>query len=280
MRASAKTKSSPSSDERVAEGGADNNSTRMKMMRNSIASSETPSLIIGINASKDKPVMCNSVASSEKPSLATGINAEGKPVKATLRKQFQPSATNPLLIGIRGNWYDVTSFVPHHPGGDILLDFAGQDATPQFIAYHDEKMVLKSRKPVGRYDYKAADKMDEDWLKLNDKYEKLGYFKTPLPFVLSRFAILLGFLTASLTCVCSYLQSPNLLVLITGSVFLAGVWQQSGKNRNLVCSSHEQYHLTATPFQQVSSCTIPCTTTYFTLARLTKAWVGFSATSF
>jgi delta8-fatty-acid desaturase len=181
-------------------------------------------------------MMNNSTSSSEKLTLAPGINAEGNPVKDTLRKQIQSSAANPLLIGIRGKWYDVTSFVPHHPGGDILLDFVGQDATSQFIAYHDEKTVLKVRKPAGTYDYKPADEMDEEWLKLNDKYEKLGYFETPLSFVLSRVAILLGFLAASLTCVHLHLQSPNWLMLITGSIFLAGVWQQSGK-KTLVCYS-------------------------------------------
>jgi Cytochrome b5-like Heme/Steroid binding domain len=139
----------------------------------------------------------------------------------------------PLVIGIRGNWYDVTEYLSHHPGGDVLLDFAGRDATAEFLAYHDAKKVLQYRKPIGTYPFDeeapGGDKIQGDWLKLYDKYEQFGYNRTPRSFIASRFAIVFGFLSASLFCVRMYLQSANALVLLMASLFLAGFWQQSGK---------------------------------------------------
>jgi len=65
--------------------------------------------------------------------------------------KFRPvPPEGPVLVGVRGNWYDITKYVPNHPGGDILLEFAGRDATAQFVAYHSDK-VLKHWKPVGSY---------------------------------------------------------------------------------------------------------------------------------
>ncbi len=58
----------------------------------------------------------------------------------------------PLLVGVRGDWYDVTNFLPYHPGGDVILEFVGRDATAQFMAYHSPR-VLANRKPVGNYDF-------------------------------------------------------------------------------------------------------------------------------
>ena len=76
--------------------------------------------------------------------------------------------------------------------------------------------------------------MQGDWLKLYDKYEELGYNKTPMTFIVSCFAIIFGFLIVSLSCVWWYLQTPCPLVLIVGSVCLAGFWQQCGKSYSIV----------------------------------------------
>ena len=50
------------------------------------------------------------------------------------------------LIGYRGQWYDVTSFVKHHPGGEVIEKFVGQDATCAIESMHKFD-VLSNRKP-------------------------------------------------------------------------------------------------------------------------------------
>ena len=52
----------------------------------------------------------------------------------------------PKLIGIDGRWYDVTKFVSKHPGGKVILEYVGRDASAIFHAYHDSDRVLKLRK--------------------------------------------------------------------------------------------------------------------------------------
>ena len=45
-----------------------------------------------------------------------------------------------VIIG--GNVYDVTSFLPDHPGGkNAVLLFAGKDATEEFDMLHDRKVI-------------------------------------------------------------------------------------------------------------------------------------------
>ena len=40
--------------------------------------------------------------------------------------------------------YDVTSFLPDHPGGKkAILTFAGRDATEEFDMLHDRKVLTK-----------------------------------------------------------------------------------------------------------------------------------------
>ena len=39
-------------------------------------------------------------------------------------------------VVIHGKVYDLTAFVPKHPGGDIIMDGAGGDCTPMWESYH------------------------------------------------------------------------------------------------------------------------------------------------
>jgi cytochrome b involved in lipid metabolism len=45
---------------------------------------------------------------------------------------------------IAGNVYDVTKFLPDHPGGSrAILLFAGKDATEEFDMLHDRRVINK-----------------------------------------------------------------------------------------------------------------------------------------
>ena len=52
----------------------------------------------------------------------------------------------PKLIGYRGYWYDISTFIPHHPGGEVIEKFIGQDATCVIDSMHKYN-VLEKRKP-------------------------------------------------------------------------------------------------------------------------------------
>ena len=55
-------------------------------------------------------------------------------------------------ISIERNVYDITSYVQRHPGGMIIMDFAGKEGTNAFFKYHswvNHKYILKN-KLIGR----------------------------------------------------------------------------------------------------------------------------------
>lgn len=197
--------------------------------------------------------MCNPLTSlGDAPSSSTkkgassfvpGRAADGAPIMNSQRPATVDVITDsekkqPLLVGVRGDWYDVTNFLPYHPGGDVILEFVGRDATAQFMAYHSPR-VLANRKPVGTYDFDKAkpggEVMQGDWMRLSDKYEQLGYYDTPLWFVWSRVAIIATFLSATLACVHVYTHGMlgewvSRMVFVVGAICLAGFWQQSGNS--------------------------------------------------
>lgn len=49
-------------------------------------------------------------------------------------------------VVIHGKVYDLTNFVPVHPGGEIIYDGAGGDCTPMWESYHPLKLA-KSKPP-------------------------------------------------------------------------------------------------------------------------------------
>ena len=189
---------------------------------------------------------CLFIQKKDASSFVPGRAADGAPIANSQRPAAPTVDTitaqdnetkQALLVGVRGNWYDITNFLPYHPGGDVILEFVGRDATAQFMAYHNPR-VLAKRKPVGTYDFDkgkpGGEVMQGDWMALSEKYEQLGYYDTPLWFVWSRFAIIAAFLSATLACVYMYThgmlgECMSRMVFVVGAICLAGFWQQSGK---------------------------------------------------
>ena len=71
-------------------------------------------------------------------------------------------------ISIKGNVYDVTSYLDSHPGGrDILLDYSGKDCTEEFedIGHSKSAIVLLNDHLVGKI-------TDEDKKKILEKSQK------------------------------------------------------------------------------------------------------------
>ena len=60
-----------------------------------------------------------------------------------VRVQSILKARGRVLLAIKGMWYDVTDFMPEHPGGEAILRAASMqpDATPNFLAVHDANLL-------------------------------------------------------------------------------------------------------------------------------------------
>ena len=68
---------------------------------------------------------------------------------ATNKQSDDQNYIDRQCIGIDGYWYDITKFIPFHPGGDVIKQFVGKDASAVFHAFHKDS-VLKHRRPCGK----------------------------------------------------------------------------------------------------------------------------------
>ncbi|XP_067945133.1 uncharacterized protein [Watersipora subatra] len=130
------------------------------------------------------------------------------------------------LIGIDGYWYDVTNFIPYHPGGDVIREFVGKDASAVFHAFH-KQTVLKHRKPYGTIEVAKQDhsKIGQAFTDLRIFFEKEGYFETDHFWYAKKF-----FITFVLFVICLYcsIVHADSNVRYVGAFALAAFWQQCG----------------------------------------------------
>jgi len=62
----------------------------------------------------------------------------------TLEEIAKHNKENDCWVIIDGSVYDLTSFLPDHPGGKkAVMTFAGRDATEEFDMLHDRKVITK-----------------------------------------------------------------------------------------------------------------------------------------
>mmetsp|Transcript_19611 Transcript_19611/g.36052 ORF Transcript_19611/g.36052 Transcript_19611/m.36052 type:complete len:239 (+) Transcript_19611:4044-4760(+) len=62
--------------------------------------------------------------------------ARDGPAGMTKEEVAQHNKAGDVWIVIKGKVYDITQYVPYHPGGDIILTAAGSDGTTLFMEYH------------------------------------------------------------------------------------------------------------------------------------------------
>ncbi|XP_066272249.1 uncharacterized protein [Branchiostoma lanceolatum] len=139
-------------------------------------------------------------------------------------------AADRKVVGVAGKWYDVTTFVDRHPGGDVLKYFLNKDATDVFRSSHPVSGVsekyLKSLKVVGTYKYDFdADPFNQDMRGLYERLLKEGYYKTNLWWYARKVAVCGLIFAAMLWLVVGFQQT---WVHCLAGVLLAIFWQQIG----------------------------------------------------
>ncbi|KAL3937165.1 MAG: hypothetical protein SGARI_002260 [Bacillariaceae sp.] len=168
-----------------------------------------------------------------KEDYTKGRSDDGTVIHGSLRPRRDPKQS-PAIIGIQGKWYDATKFAAHHPGGDIIYEFHNRDATAQFLAYHNVKLLERYKFSVkGEYEFDfdapGGSKLQGAWMKLNQKFQAEGrYEPTPLSFLASRVAILVAAFVIMFSMIHVYRGSQNWLAFLLAAICMATIWQQSG----------------------------------------------------
>ncbi|KAJ3709363.1 hypothetical protein LUZ61_013068 [Rhynchospora tenuis] len=134
-----------------------------------------------------------------------------------------------LWLSIHGLVYDVTPWLPLHPGGRLpLLSLAGRDATDPFLAYHPAS-AHSALDPflVGRLSPSPPSPASLAYRNLLARFSAQGLFDRPgLLFPLS-LLLTLSLLAASLALVLLFPRPHFLLHLLAGA-FMGAAWIQSG----------------------------------------------------
>ena len=97
---------------------------------------------------------------------------------------------------INRNVYDVTKFVPFHPGGKLIATLAGKDATDAFDAFHAQGPAIPKLKhyQIGVLgdDAPPLSPMLADYRKLRQDFEDEGQFEASFAWFMMIFAIYAG----------------------------------------------------------------------------------------
>lgn len=155
-------------------------------------------------------------------------NPEETLTHRTVLKGEQPvKDSGRSLLAIDGKWYDVTSFIPHHPGGDIISEFIGKDATDVFFANHPQAFeLLKHRKPVGDYiSKKPPSKAMQEYRNLLKYFAENDFYYPSKAWLLEKWS-----LNVAILCMVIYgvVYSSSLLVHCFCGLGLAWFWQRCG----------------------------------------------------
>lgn len=127
-------------------------------------------------------------------------------------------------VGIDGVWYDVTHFKKIHPGGPIMNQYIGKDATTVFRAFNHDVSFLNRVKKIGTYKV-AQHPCDVDFEKLRQYFMERGFFETDYLWYVIKACVAMSWYAASITAVLAF---DNFYVHMFGAVLLAFFIQQSG----------------------------------------------------
>lgn len=122
--------------------------------------------------------------------------------------------------------YDLTSWIDKHPGGDIMLSYAGLDATDVFEAFHDENSykLLKGFYIGDVKDVVVSPSLAEH-RKLKEKFQKENMYESNKLFYVYKF---LTNITLLSLCVATAANFESTWRVVVAGAFLGFFWQQCG----------------------------------------------------
>lgn len=129
----------------------------------------------------------------------------------------------PMHVGVDGCWIDVTHLAYTHPGGSVILEFLGRDATSQFYAFHNPN-VLARYKSVGTYDMTTTETgkrpAEMAFLRFVKRLHVEGYFESEHVYYYKKVVFCIAML------LCVILGVLHEYVIVPG-IFLGLFWVQS-----------------------------------------------------
>ncbi|TVU34111.1 hypothetical protein EJB05_15939, partial [Eragrostis curvula] len=145
-----------------------------------------------------------------------------------------------LWVAVQGKVYDVTSWLPQHPGGDLpLLSLAGQDVTDAFVAYHPPSAwrALDRYRVATLSDY-AVSEVSRDYRRLVADFSRAGLFDRKGHGCAASLCAMAALLAGAVWLV---LATASVAAHMAAAVMLGFLWMQSG------FLGHDSGHYVAMP---------------------------------
>eukprot|EP01026_Neomeris_dumetosa_P033057 TRINITY_DN2629_c0_g1_i4.p1 TRINITY_DN2629_c0_g1~~TRINITY_DN2629_c0_g1_i4.p1 ORF type:complete len:440 (-),score=5.12 TRINITY_DN2629_c0_g1_i4:61-1320(-) len=128
-----------------------------------------------------RPV-CTSLEIDQKVDLKPGVKQVLSLPKRDLTwsEVAQHSQPSDCWIVVNNKVYDVTEFVEEHPGGKVIMEFAGKDASEMFETFHSKKAWQQlSEFYIGQIqDSRELSKIQKEFLNLRQQFKRDGLFES------------------------------------------------------------------------------------------------------
>lgn len=185
------------------------------------------------NETKQKRNLNKSANLNLKSSLPAQSAKNGR-VFSLAQLKAECSMTGKCLIGFEGKVYDLSMWLPYHPGGDLAIShLVGKDATDQIRAFHPPYVweTMIARYYYGDLIWSEVELLaNEDSMKITTSFNALreslinaGMFEpNHFNYVFMMFRFLVHFSLAVLLCL--YIPAP--LNGLVGGAAIASFWQQ------------------------------------------------------
>jgi delta8-fatty-acid desaturase len=174
------------------------------------------------------------------PSASSASSEVKRHTEFTWTDVAKHNTSDDFWLAIDGKVYDVTSFAPLHPGGDIIDKYAGVDASDQFAAFHLPRVAKHlPRFFIGTVSSTKGDEQGGavcarpptgatlEYRALRQKLWREGFFEPDNMFYARKAAVWLGLISAA-AAVVWLMPSEYFWLRTVGAGILLGIgWQQA-----------------------------------------------------
>lgn len=151
---------------------------------------------------------------------------EGKGRVISVKELALHSSKEDCWVAVSGKVYDITSWIPKHPGGLLpILDTAGQDVTDAFTAFHPSRVKnLLPKYYIGELEPTEVHPMTADFRKLRQELEDAGLFETRYSFYYKQLSVFVPLFTLA---VAGVLFTKSIIIHMMSAVVIAMMWNMS-----------------------------------------------------
>lgn len=167
------------------------------------------------------------VVKEEVLSVQDAVLTEKKVKLFTREEVAKHNKEDDVWLIVEQGVYDCTEFMAKHPGGKIILHYAGMDATDVFVAMHPKwANRLLPKYKVGELKDSATPKLVQEYRSLRNELTRMGMFRSNKMYFLRLMTI--NWVLFVTSWVLLFMFPDNIYSTLAAAFSMALFWQQNG----------------------------------------------------